>query len=297
MGARTHPSPQPRPGTGARVRTATPAHPGRDRSRRHRPCHLGRARSARHLAGGRDDRRVGTDGAVDRDIRHEGASVDRPGPGTGRRGAGARLRRSAGVRRSERSDTVFQDLGAPSKAWPAKTALGYTTRYSEAGYEVELTSTGEFEPLTAPRTPSVSDQLVTATASTVAGQGGWGVWCRGTDNSGSRRYEFLISHTGAVQIIEPGDIGTGWVYLRGLDLSQPVTLTAHCADVVGAPIELTLVVNGRVALTYRPSATLGPGYADRGHDVRRRRRTGDHRRLPELPDRPRYLITRAHTCR
>ena len=154
-----------------------------------------------------------------------------------------------------------QDLATPSAAWPATTAAGYTTRYSDAGYELELTSTGEFEPVTAPRTPSVSDQLVTATAATIAGQGGWGVWCRGTDQAGSRRYEFLISHTGAVQIIEPGDTGTGWVYLRGLDLSQPVTLTAHCADVIGAPIELTLVVNGRVALTYRPSMTLGPGYA------------------------------------
>jgi serine/threonine protein kinase len=154
-----------------------------------------------------------------------------------------------------------QDLATPSAAWPATTAAGYTTRYSDAGYELELTSTGEFEPATAPRTPSVSDQLVTATATTIAGQGGWGVWCRGTDQAGSRRYEFLISHTGAVQIIEPGDTGTGWIYLRGLDLSQPVTLTAHCADVIGAPIELTLVVNGRVALTYRPSITLGPGYA------------------------------------
>ena len=94
-----------------------------------------------------------------------------------------------------------------------------------------------------------------------SGQGAWGVWCRGIDRTGTKRYEFLVSHAGAVQIIEPGGIGSGWKYVEGLDTSVPVTLAARCADRVGAPVELTLAVNGRIALTYRPQTILGPGPA------------------------------------
>jgi serine/threonine protein kinase len=154
-----------------------------------------------------------------------------------------------------------QDLTQSSAEWAATTGPSYTTRYTSSGYELHVADKGVFQPVPTPPASSVSDEVVTATATTISGQGAWGVWCRGTDEAGSRRYEFVLSHAGAVQIVEPGDTGTGWVYVSGLNLSQPVTLSARCADVVGAPVELTLVVNGRIALTYRPTTILGPGHA------------------------------------
>ena len=54
---------------------------------------------------------------------------------------------------------------------------------------------------------------------------------------------------------------TGWVYVDGLDVSAPVTLSARCRDVAGGGVEPTLGVNGRIALTHRPTTILGPGHA------------------------------------
>jgi hypothetical protein len=63
----------------------------------------------------------------------------------------------------------------------------------------------------------------------------------------------------------PDNTATEWVYLRDrgitVDVSRPVTLTARCRDLAGAPVELTLAVNGQAVLTHRPDAVLGPGYA------------------------------------
>jgi hypothetical protein len=91
------------------------------------------------------------------------------------------------------------------------------------------------------------------------------VWCRGTDPTGTNRYEFQLSHGGAVRITMPDNTATDWVYLRDqgivVDVSTPVTLTARCRDLTGAPVELTLAVNGQTVLTHEPIAVLGPGYA------------------------------------
>lgn len=155
-----------------------------------------------------------------------------------------------------------QTFATPSGEWPDATLPGYETHYRDGGYELHILGHGVYQPVPGPQIGSVTDEVVSATATVQSGQGGWGIWCRGIDQAGSSRYEFLISHAGAVQIAGPDGYGTGWVYLVGLDTSAPVTLAARCADVVGAPVELTLAVNGRTALTYRPDSTglLGPGY-------------------------------------
>jgi hypothetical protein len=45
-------------------------------------------------------------------------------------------------------------------------------------------------------------------------------------------------------------------------VTAPTTLSARCADADPGPVQLTLSVNGRQALTLRVSATLlGPGYS------------------------------------
>lgn len=92
----------------------------------------------------------------------------------------------------------------PAPEWPATVEPDYETTYTPAGYRVHGTGRGVFGPLPAPPTGSASDQVVSATARITSGQGAWGVWCRGVDGTGARSYQFLLSHAGAVQIVEPG---------------------------------------------------------------------------------------------
>lgn len=154
------------------------------------------------------------------------------------------------------------DFRQPDPLWPTAEATDRTTRYEAGGYLLHPTGYGVRTPLAAPPSPSFSDEIVSATALIAGGQGAWGVWCRGNDPAGSQRYEFLLSHAGAVQIVEPGDTGSGWTYLQGLDLTKPVTIQAECADDPGrSPVRLTLSVNGRTAISYRPKTVLGPGSA------------------------------------
>jgi hypothetical protein len=141
----------------------------------------------------------------------------------------------------------------------------YTTAYSANGYRLHPTENA-FVAVPAPGDePQAPDEVVSGTAAIVSGQGAWGVWCRGTDPAGTNRYEFQLSHGGAVRITMPDNTATEWVYLRDrgitVDVSRPVTLTARCRDLAGAPVELTLAVNGQAVLTHRPDAVLGPGYA------------------------------------
>lgn len=154
------------------------------------------------------------------------------------------------------------DYANASKEWPATRTADYETRYSTGMYAVHLITRGGYFAITSPTNKSLADEVVTARGTIESGQGAWGLWCRGTDAVGTERYEFLLSHAGAVQILEPDGSGTGWKYLADLDLSQPVTMRAHCADVPGAPVVLTLSINGKVALTYKPTGPLlGPGHA------------------------------------
>ncbi|GAA4991228.1 hypothetical protein WHI96_09115 [Pseudonocardia tropica] len=153
------------------------------------------------------------------------------------------------------------DLTAPAPEWPEHTDPGVTTRYAEGRYDVHVVRPGTYVTVPAPPTPQIGDEVVTATARIASGQGAWGVWCRGTDERGTRRYEFQVSHGGAVRVVLPDGTATTWSYVDGLDTSLPVTLSARCDDVPDAPVELTLAVNGTTVLTHRPASILGPGFA------------------------------------
>jgi serine/threonine protein kinase len=154
------------------------------------------------------------------------------------------------------------DFSDASPRWPATKRDEYETRYTAGMYAVHATARGGYFAVPSPSRTSLPDEVVTARAAIESGQGAWGLWCRGTDAAGTERYEFLLSHAGAVQILEPDGSSTGWKYLADIDVSEPVTMAARCDDVPGAPVVLTLSVNGRVALTYEPKGQLlGPGFA------------------------------------
>jgi serine/threonine protein kinase len=162
----------------------------------------------------------------------------------------------------DRNVLYSTDFADASHEWPATKTADYETRYTTGIYAVHATTKGGYFAVPSPTSKSLSDEVVTARAAVESGQGAWGLWCRGTDAAGTERYEFLLSHAGAVQILEPDGSSTGWKYLATLDVSEPVTMAARCADVPGAPVMLTLSINGKVALTYRQKGPLlGPGYA------------------------------------
>jgi serine/threonine protein kinase len=166
---------------------------------------------------------------------------------------------------TEPDDLLFsQSFATALPSWPTGRSNGADLEFRDGVYA--------FQPLDRTRAPYVtapaptetflSDTVVTATAALQSGQGLWGVWCRGVDTDPSTAYLFLISHTAAVQITATGfQDGTGWKHLDGVDVSRPTTISARCADVPGASVELTMAVNGRQVLTYRPATVLSPGYS------------------------------------
>ena len=168
-------------------------------------------------------------------------------------------------------ETLYRHTFADgASGWP----LGRTTMIESStdgcAYLVHPLAKGDYAylPAPAPDAARMSDEVVSATATLREGQGLWGVWCRGVDQSASNAYYFEISHTAAVRILvldgsQYGG-GTNWHHLDGVDVTQPTTIAARCADVpTGAPVQLTMAVNGRQVLSFAPSGTalLGPGYA------------------------------------
>lgn len=149
----------------------------------------------------------------------------------------------------------------PVTGWPASHTKLAVNSYAGGGYLLHPLTRTAFDTVTAPSNVMTSIETVTATASLESGQGVWGIWCRGTDSHATESYQFWISHAGAVSIVTPQG-QTPWVYLQGVDVTKPTTLTARCADANPGPVQLTLSVNGRQVVTQRVSANLlGPGFS------------------------------------
>jgi hypothetical protein len=160
------------------------------------------------------------------------------------------------------------DFTTTAEQWPAKdTAVASFTR-DTAGYEVQLTDDNMPQVMQAPAPLAHTREVVSATATIESGQGAWGLWCRGTDRLGTNRYRFLLTHSGSIGIFESKltatgemlDQGTGFWRLTNIDLRQNIHLEGRCADLDGL-VSLTMLVNGRQVLKYKPVQILGPGYS------------------------------------
>jgi len=154
--------------------------------------------------------------------------------------------------------TVFATSAA---GWPVETNPSHALVYANGAYTL---TTRVADPIVTVRSPvrtSGTKERISGSARIGGGAGSWGVWCRGSGIRDVNRYEFRISHSGAVEILEPGGRGTGWVKINGIDMSSPVTLTAHCDDsTTSDPVHLGLAVNGRRVIDYVPQGRLlGPG--------------------------------------
>lgn len=162
-------------------------------------------------------------------------------------------------------DLYLQSLTAPAPGWPVGTSDTVDQAFRDGVYAVRPRSKGDSAFLPLPVDAGLSDVAVSATATLRSGQGFWGVWCRGTDEDATDAYYFQISHTASIRILVLDGSryggGTGWKRLQGVDVSEPTTVSGRCADVPGAPVRLTMSVNGRDVLTYDESShLLGPGY-------------------------------------
>jgi hypothetical protein len=166
------------------------------------------------------------------------------------------------------AELYTQSFADGTAGWPMGRTPTYESRTDGCAYIVRPLAKGDAAYLAAPAPDEAlaADVTVEATATLRAGQGFWGVWCRGVDKGASAAYYFQISHTSAVRILvldgTPYGGGVSWKHLDGVDVTRPTTITARCADVPGAPVQLTMAVNGREVLSFRPgTGLLGPGYA------------------------------------
>lgn len=149
-----------------------------------------------------------------------------------------------------------------ARAWPAQIA-GADVLAGTNGYDLHVQDPTVTAVVPAPETRAVSREVLSADVTVLSGQGATGLWCRGTDAGAGDRYDFLLTHGGAVGIWEPNPDGlasgkgTGSWYLDGIDLREGVQMQASCLD-EGAGVVLLLAVNGRTVLTYEPETLLGP---------------------------------------
>ena len=115
-------------------------------------------------------------------------------------------------------------------------------------------ATWELAPVTKPVGAAVT---IEATARVERGSGGWGVWCRATPDG--ERYEFIVSHTGSVEIKGPGI--SSQIVPNQVSAAEDNRMLAECSDPPGAnTVQLSLTLNGRQILVKQPAAEpLGPG--------------------------------------
>ena len=121
-----------------------------------------------------------------------------------------------------------QSLSTVVPGWPIGEYAGVTHDFRDGSYEVHPLTNKSFARIEIPGSTNftVADMTVTATASMRAGQGYWGVWCRGIDSSGRAGYYFEISHTSAIRILEVGASGE----FGGTDLAAPRRGRHHRPD-------------------------------------------------------------------
>jgi serine/threonine kinase PknH len=102
---------------------------------------------------------------------------------------------------------------------------------------------------------------IAAKAHLEAGQGGWGIWCRGTADN-SRQYEFSVTHAGDAYIKNGYDRALGKTNIPGFDITRENTMTVDCRDANG-DVQLTMSMNGEQVLSAQGSdgdgGLLGPG--------------------------------------
>lgn len=117
-------------------------------------------------------------------------------------------------------------------------------------------ATWELAPVTKPVGAAVT---IEATARVERGSGGWGVWCRSTPDG--ERYEFIVSHTGSVEIKGPGI--SSQIVPNQVNAAEDNRMLAECSDPPGAnTVQLSLTLNGRQILVKQPepdAEPLGPG--------------------------------------
>lgn len=139
-----------------------------------------------------------------------------------------------------------------------------TAAFVGGRYRVAVSSAGLAVPAAAPIAAAkvTGDISVSATARLATGQGGWGVWCRGTSLWDSNRYEFTVTRDGVAYIVTPDHRGDedDPAQIPGFDAGAEHTVSAECVRLpAGAGMRLTMKVDGAEVATWVDiRATLPP---------------------------------------
>jgi hypothetical protein len=169
--------------------------------------------------------------------------------------------RSGSDRAVSTANVLFRDdFENPDRGWDVGQSPNGVMEYVPGQYRISANPGGVAVWSAAPAVRPAAAVKIIATARIASGQGGWGVWCRGTDTG--ERYEFSVTHAGVAYIKTPGGSGsgTGPVSIPGLDTYQDTRMVAECRDAPnGAGVALTFTVNGKTISYLDRGPLLGPG--------------------------------------
>ncbi|WBB71229.1 hypothetical protein O7602_15820 [Micromonospora sp. WMMD1128] len=170
--------------------------------------------------------------------------------------------RTSGTSRSTDDDLLLEEnFHTADRGWQ----VGHDNERGTARYELGQLriqpNPGFAKWITAPIHPVPAGVRISAKAHLEAGQGGWGIWCRGiADNS--RQYEFSVTHAGDAYIKNGYELALAQTNIPGFDVTRENTMTVDCRDAAGG-VQLTMSINGDVVLSAQSSDgagdPLGPG--------------------------------------
>jgi hypothetical protein len=162
------------------------------------------------------------------------------------------------VSRMRDPDILFTDDFRSGAGWPTGDSGHGRAQYVTRQFQI-LTVKGEADWRQAPTLPAAGSIQVTTTASLASGQGGWGSWCRGTDD-GTDRYWAAITHGAAIAFGTPS---RPFVVIADSpvkpDIYRPNSVTIDCRDADGT-VRISIMLNRRWVCTFLDHGRLlGPG--------------------------------------
>jgi len=158
---------------------------------------------------------------------------------------------------------VFDADLRTDRRWPTGAVTVGSACFDASGYRLRVTAAKSLAVVPAPFPRTYAAEIVEAQGRLVGGQGGWGVWCRGSATG--QRYLFRVSHGKfAAIIVQQGDQSLEWTDNKPLPSSFDIfalnRVRASCLDLpAGGGIELTMQVNGVTVTKLRPRTLFSPG--------------------------------------
>lgn len=153
---------------------------------------------------------------------------------------------------------IHDDFNSPGSGWQVGRSPSGLDEYESGNYRI-VANRGYAVWSTAPAVQPAAHEQIIAVARLADGEGGWGVWCRGTGTG--QRYEFSVTHAGFAYIKTPYH-QTIPKEIPDFDAYQDNRVVADCSDTSNRKgVQLKLSVDGKLIVSYldHDPTLLGPG--------------------------------------